>query len=123
MEFKNPYWSNRMKITALQRWVLVHSIRYYEMDSPLVSDEMFDRNCKQLAQMQAMYKDDAFESRYWYAFDDFEGSTGFYLMSRLKAKDKKQLFAIAESLRDVDANTGLGKISPAKILDINKEGV
>jgi hypothetical protein len=96
MEFKNPYWSNKLKMSALQRWIIVHSILYYEMDSSIVSDKMFDANARQLVKMQKQYSDEATQTDYWYAFYDFDGSTGFDLFGRLKNKDRRYLTQIAQ---------------------------
>ena len=96
MKFTNPYWSNKLKISSLQRWVIVHSILYYEMDSSIVSDQMFDDNAKQLVKMQSQFPVEAEYSDYWYVFYDFDGSTGFDLFGRLKKKDRRYLTQIAQ---------------------------
>lgn len=96
MMFNNPYWSNKLKISALQRFILVHSILYYELDSSLITDKMFDENAKQLVKMQFEFRNDAVNSDYWYVFFDFDGSTGFDLFSRLNKKDRKYLTHIAQ---------------------------
>ena len=96
MKFANPYWSNKLKIETLQRWIIVHSILYYEMDNSVVEDKMFDANARQLVEMQSKFYDDAEESEYWYVFYDFDGSTGFDLYDRLNKKDKKYLKHIAQ---------------------------
>lgn len=98
MKFMNPYWSNKLKIAQLQRWVLVHSILYYEMSTSIVSDKAFDANAQQLVQMQNEFPDDAKATQYWYVFNDFDGSTGFDLPGRLKRKDKKYLVEIAQNV-------------------------
>ena len=96
MKFGNPYWSNKLKMSALQRWVLVHSIIYYELDNSVVSDKMFDDNAKQLVRMQNEFSDEANDTDYWYVFYDFDGSTGFDLFDRLNKKDKEWLMHIAQ---------------------------
>ena len=95
MKFSNPYWSNKLKIDALQRWILVHSILYYEMDSSIISDKLFDDNARQLVMMQEQFSDEAAETQYWYVFYDFDGSTGFDLFDRLNKDDKVYLTQIA----------------------------
>ena len=95
MKFANPYWSNKIKISFLQRWVIVQSIIYYELNSSVVSDEEFDGNAKQLVQMQKDFPDEAKQSDYWYVFNDFDGTTGFDLFYRLKKKNKQYLTQIA----------------------------
>lgn len=51
MYFKNPYFSIENKLDLLSKWILVHSILYYELNNSIVSDTMFDSNCKQYKQM------------------------------------------------------------------------
>lgn len=95
MKFTNPYWSNKLKISALQRWIIVESIIYYLFDETLVDDFTFDKNARQLVDMQNTYKDEAKESDYWYVFYDFDASTGFHLCDRLNKHDKEYLMKIA----------------------------
>ena len=82
MKFTNPYWSNKLKIEALQRWVIVESIIYYELNESLVSDKEFDENSYQLVNLQNSFQNEAKESYYWYMFYDFDASTGFHLYDR-----------------------------------------
>ena len=96
MKFTNPYWSNKLRIGSLQRWIIVHSIIYYELGSSIVSDKVFDANASQLVQMQKDFPDEAKESDYWYLFYDFDGTTGFDLYSRLNKHDKAYLRHLAE---------------------------
>lgn len=95
MRFNNPYWSNKLKISALQRWIIVHSILYYELNRSVVTDKVFDANAKQLVQMQEDFPDEAEEADYWYVFHDFDGTTGFDLYHRLDKHDKEYLTNIA----------------------------
>lgn len=101
MRFTNPYWSNRLRISTLQRWILVHSILYYEMDTSVVEDKVFDANARQLVQMQAEYPGEAEETQYWYVFFDFDGSTGFDLPYRLTKDDKEYLKHIASHVLEL----------------------
>lgn len=98
MKFSNPYWSDKLRISALQRWVIVHSILYYELDNSIVADKRFDDVAKQLVQMQNESPDEAVESDYWYVFYDFDGSTGFDLYHRLNKKDRQYLRHIAQNV-------------------------
>lgn len=89
------YWSNKTKISYLQRRVIVHSLIYYVMDSSVITDKQFDAIAYQLVDMQ---KSDprAFEqSTYYYAMNDFDGSTGFDIPSRLTEYDREYLTKIA----------------------------
>lgn len=95
MKFDNPYWSVKLRIGVLQRWILVHSIIYYEMDDSVVSDKEFDENARQLVWLQDLHHDEAKQSQYWYAFKGFDGSTGFDLYSKLTEEDRDYLTLIA----------------------------
>ena len=96
MKFTNPYWSNKLRISSLQRWVIVQSIIYYELNGSIVTDKVFDENARQLVQMQKDFPNEAKESEYWYLFYDFDGTTGFDLYGRLKQKDKQYLMQQAK---------------------------
>lgn len=99
MVFENPYWSTILKVNMLQRWILVHSILYYEKDESLVQDITYDMNQKQLMDMmKKLTSEEKEKTRYWYVFKDFKGSTGFDLVSKLKRKDKNFLLNEAESI-------------------------
>ena len=98
MKFNNPYWGSRVQIEMLQRWIIIHSIIYYELDENVVSDKMFDNNAKQLVDMQAKFPEVAEKSRYWYAFEDFDGSTGFNLFDALTGQDQEWLMPIAKTV-------------------------
>lgn len=109
MIFHNPYWSEALKMGALQRWILVHSVIYYEMDSSIISDQMFDRNALQLVQMQKDNPEEAERSQYWYVFHNFDGTTGFDLYHRLKKADKQRIWDIAQHVLLVHEREGGSK--------------
>lgn len=93
MNFRNPYLSEVEKINLLQRWILVHSFLYYELDDSIVKDRMFDMDCQQLVKLVEFMKKkgktkELKRTRFWYAFNDFDGSTGFHLYKRLNEEDK-----------------------------------
>ena len=104
MEFKNPYWTNVDKIQMLQRWILVHSAIYYEYNSSIVSDSIYDKNTAQLVSLMSKYPKSAKMSKYSYCFKGFDGSTGFHLFGLLKRQDKRQI------ARDVDHVLSLRRI-------------
>lgn len=62
--------------------------------SPL-PDAYYDSLGKQIMMLQKEYGDVS-DTRYGYVFNDFEGSTGFYLYYRLTEKDKSYLTNIAD---------------------------
>ena len=100
MEFKSPYWSNKIRIELLQRWLLVHSFLYYSLDHPIIPDHMFDNNCVQLCEL--MKEDPAAfkKSRYYHAMKDFDGSTGFGFYEQLNKQLKYNVYNDAMMLRD-----------------------
>lgn len=97
----NPYWTDEMRISFLQRVILIHSYLYYERDCSVWSDKKYDEVAKQLALLLEPYTKQWIKNKtqYGYAFYDFDGSTGFYLFHRLDRKDRKQIAGIAESIR------------------------
>ena len=105
MKFANPYWSNKLKMNALQRWILVHSILYYEMSNSVVSDRMFDKNARQLVAMQLEFSDEAKETAYWHVFYDFDGNSGFDLFNRLDDEEKEYLTTIASHVARISRIT------------------
>ena len=91
MKFSDPYLRNVDKFDLLCRWIIFHSVLYYELDKPIVSDEMFDNNCKQL--VRGIKKDpESFErSKYYHIMYDFDGSTGFDIPARLDKKTRNKI--------------------------------
>jgi hypothetical protein len=103
--FKNPYWSEVLKASALQRWIIVNSILYYEMDKIIVDDKRFDENARQLVSiMKTLSKEEMKRTDYYYCMYDFDGSTGFYLYSRLNKLDKIKLSDIANRVYKLYTN-------------------
>lgn len=90
------YWSDKTKISYLQRRVLIYSIMYYRFNESCVSDSYYDGIVKQLVDLQKIASEKELkESKYYYVFYDFEGSTGFYLYSRLNTDDQEYLTSLA----------------------------
>lgn len=96
IKFTNPYWTNEMKISHLERRILIYSIAYYEMDETIVSDNDYEEISKQLIQMCKKYPNDFRESELYYIFFDYDGSTGFNLFGRLIKKDRNKFSYITE---------------------------
>ncbi len=102
------YWNDVTKISYLQRHVIIHSLLYYELNESVISDKEFDSISKQLVKMQRdVSREDFQNSQYYYCLKDFDGSTGFYIKSKLNKKDRKRLFQIsAIVLRNYKASKG-----------------
>lgn len=94
MKFHHPF-SVVEKIQLIQRWILVQSFAYYELNENIVSDFKYDANAKQLERLVMENPEDAKRSRYYDYFYDFfdesEGThmtSGFDLLERVKRCDK-----------------------------------
>ena len=96
IKFKNPYWSDRLKVSWLQRRVIVHSIIYYFLNSSVIDDFTYDALSRQLVRMQSkLRKEDFKKTDYYYCMHDFDGTTGFDLYDRLNQEDQSRLYTIA----------------------------
>ena len=88
MTFNNPYWTPETKIDTLARWIIIHSIIYYELNESIVSDQLFDSNSRLFVHLVDVNKE-AFKRSYYYEImKDFDGNTGFDLFHRLKQTNK-----------------------------------
>lgn len=95
----SKYWDDNVKISYLQRRVIVHSILYYELSSSVITDKQFDEISKQLVHLQRSVDQQEFEkSMYYYAMHDFDGSTGFDIPSRLTKHDREYCTIIAQQV-------------------------
>lgn len=97
MKFHKPF-SIVEQIQLLQRWILVHSFAYYELNENIVSDFKYDDNAKQLAELKRKHPEDFERSRYYLYFHDFcseedgtVNTSGFDLLEKVK-KDDEQLY-------------------------------
>jgi len=97
MQFNNPYWSIKQKIEMLEKWLIIHSIIYYELNTNIVSDYMFDMNAKQLLEYKKQYLDIFKQSKWYYIFKDFRTS-GFYIFKKLKKEEQIKLLNEAQFL-------------------------
>lgn len=88
IKFCTVYCTDEMKIDSLQNWILVQSIIYYELNDSLVTDKVFDNNCRQLIELIKNNKEVHKGTDLYYIFKDFDGSTGFHLYHRLNKQDK-----------------------------------
>ena len=95
MKFQQPF-NVIEKIQLLQRWILVQSFAYYELDSNIASDFQYDANAMQLAELIEEYPDEFKRSRYYDIFHDYctdiDGAhytSGFDLLERLRKTDER----------------------------------
>lgn len=93
------YWSDRLKASCLQRQIIVHSILYYHLSENVISDVYFDNLGRQLMSLREQMSENEYKrTEYYYCFDDFDGTTGFYLYDALTTKDRKYLTSVAKSV-------------------------
>lgn len=95
------YWDDHIKISYLQRRIIVWSLMYYELNESCVPDSVYDAVSKQLVHLQSSVDKLEFEkSAYYYAMYDFDGNTGFDIPSRLTADDREHLEKVARIVLD-----------------------
>ena len=93
MKFHKPY-TVVEKIQLLQRWILVQSFAYYELNENIASDFMYDNNAMQLAELKKEHPEEFAVSRYYdifhdYCQDDTHYTSGFDLLDRVRKLDEK----------------------------------
>lgn len=93
MKFKDL--TPQEKIDFAARYIILHSIIYYELNESVISDKRFDKKSALLVKLMNKYPEETRNSEYYRAIYDFDGSTGFLLYGRLKKSQKKQLKKIA----------------------------
>lgn len=98
MEFTSPNLTRAEKLELLQRWIIVQSILYYEMNVNLVTDAVFDANCRQLVRGMEKSHKSLKKTSYYYCMHDFDGATGFDLYHKLNEHDRAYLTQIAGHL-------------------------
>lgn len=86
-------------IDFLQRFVIVHSYIYYELNNNVVSDKFYDEKSKELTKYKNEYPELWKSSMYYKQFgDDYNGSTGFTLYHDLDEHQKEIIRNIAYSI-------------------------
>lgn len=95
MKFRKVY-NPVERIQLLQRWILVQSFAYYQLDENIASDFSYDANAMQLAELKKQYPDEFERSRYYdyfhdYAAEDDEAhyTSGFDLLERVRKNDEQ----------------------------------
>jgi len=97
MKFKKEF-TPLERIVLLQKWIILHSILYYDMDRNIVSDHTFDNNGKQLVELMKAHPDELEKSKYNYIMYDFDGCTGMNIPYRISIEDKRAIQAIIRTL-------------------------
>lgn len=83
-------------IDFLQRFIILHSYIYYELNGNVISDKDYDARAKELVKYKNEYPDLWKSSEYYKQFgDDYSGATGFTLYHDLDEKQKMLIRSIA----------------------------
>jgi hypothetical protein len=69
----------RELINRRRHQILVHSYLYYQLGENIIDDYTFDIWSKELVDLQAQYPNESMAVKYYEAFKDFDGSSGFDL--------------------------------------------
>lgn len=78
------------RIDFLQRFIILHSYIYYELNNNVISDKSYDEKAKKLVRYKNEYPDLWKSSMYYKQFgDDYNGATGFTLYHDLDEHQKK----------------------------------
>lgn len=87
--------STQEQINFLQRYIIVHSYIYYELDRNIISDKEYDAKSKELTKYKNDYPDLWRTSMYYKQFgEDYNGATGFSLYHDLSDRQKKIIQSI-----------------------------
>ena len=77
-------------IDHMQRFIILHSYIYYELNANLISDREYDAASKELVRLKNDYHDLWKKSEYYKQFgDEYNGATGFTLYHDLNTHQKK----------------------------------
>lgn len=83
-------------INFLQRFIILHSYIYYELDDNAISDKDYDAKARELVKYKNEYPELWKTSEYYKQFgDDYNGSTGFTLYHDLNEHQKEIIRSIA----------------------------
>ena len=83
------------QIDWLARFIIVHSIIYYEFDYNVITDKAYDEYARYLAKLIKENPDIVKECQYGYVIYDFDGTTGFDLRGRLTNEENEYLSLLA----------------------------
>lgn len=94
------YWSDVTKASWLQRYIILHSVLYYELDTTLITDRQFDQACQQYVQLySSLLEEEKQSTQYFYCMANFDGTTGFDLSDKLTEDDRKRIDAIITTIK------------------------
>lgn len=88
-------------IDFLQRFIILHSYIYYELDANIISDKQYDEKAKELVKYKNEHPELWKQSMYYKQFgDEYNGATGFTLYHDLDEHQKQIIRSLVpKSLR------------------------
>lgn len=87
------------RVNFLQRFIIVHSYIYYELNDNVISDRFYDEKSRELARYKDEYPELWKSSEYYKQFgDDYNGCTGFTLYYDLDDHQKEIIRSIVNAI-------------------------
>lgn len=91
--------SMQERVNYLQRFIIVHSYIYYELNNNVISDREYDAKAKELVKYKNDYPELWRSSMYYKQFgDDYNGSTGFTLYHDLDTHQQAIIKSIVKNI-------------------------
>ena len=85
----NTNLTTQQYIDYLQRYIILHSYIYYELNGSSISDKKYDEKAKELVKYKNNYPELWKKSMYYKQFgDEYNGATGFTLYHDLDEHQK-----------------------------------
>lgn len=85
-------------IDFLQRYIIVHSYIYYELNNNVISDKQYDAKSKELVWYKNEHPELWKSSMYYKQFADYTGATGFTLYHELDHHQQEIIRSIARMI-------------------------
>lgn len=87
--------STQEYIDFLQRYIILHSYIYYELNNTVIDDRLYDIKAKELVKYKNEYPELWKSSMYYKQFgDDYNGATGFTLFHDLDEHQKRIILSL-----------------------------
>lgn len=83
------------ELDFLCRRIIVHSIIYYDYNENIISDPVYDKQCKHLHSLIQNNQNDIQNCYYYNILKDYSPATGFDLKYKLEEKHRKYLEHLA----------------------------
>ena len=87
-------------IDFLQRYIIVHSYIYYELNDNYISDKQYDEKSRELTRYKNEYPELWKNSMYYKQFgDEYNGATGFTLFHDLDHRQQQIIKSIVNNIK------------------------